>query len=83
MFIAPDVVIGSSMACRVFRGLRLGFIEDFDDSDSTLRFDYRPVKNLDSDIPGASVSKVAWSKLFHVGDHRSYEDPERQAIASD
>jgi hypothetical protein len=31
MFIIPHVALDSSMACRVFRGLKLGLIEDVDD----------------------------------------------------
>jgi hypothetical protein len=31
MFIVPHVALNSSMACRVFRGLKLGLIEDIDE----------------------------------------------------
>jgi hypothetical protein len=37
MFVLPHLALDSSMACRVFRGIKLGYIKD-DDDETALEF---------------------------------------------
>ena len=52
MFILPHVALDSSMACRVFRGLKLGLIQDIEElsvQSNSLRFAQNP--NLTTGVP--------------------------------
>jgi hypothetical protein len=37
MFVIPHVALNSSMACRVFRGLKLGFIDDVEECSRSMQ----------------------------------------------
>jgi hypothetical protein len=81
VFVAPNLALTSSMACRVFRGLRLGFIADFDDGNSkiaTIQF-ARPMNDFQFEASAeVAISKVVRSRDSRFGENR---DPERQVTS--
>jgi hypothetical protein len=58
MFVIPHVALDSSMACRVFRGLKLGFIDDIEECSRSMQSSRPQIVTQQSNITTVLPSNV-------------------------